>query len=48
MISMVTRGYSGKIRVLLCRSLLTFDVPITSSGALRLSYGKLEGARPFK
>ena len=45
MISMVSRGYSEKIRVLLCRS-RTYDLPMTSSDAQALSYRRLVGARP--
>ena len=39
---MVTRGYSEKIRVLICRS-QTYDLPITSSDTLPLSYRGLVG-----
>ena len=39
---MVARGYSGKIRVFLCRS-RTYELPITSSDALLLSFRRLMG-----
>ena len=41
--SVVTRGYSEKIRVHLCRSRAD-DLPITSSDALPLNYRRLVGA----
>ena len=43
-LSITTRGYSEKIRVFHYRS-RTYDLPITSSDALPLSYGRLVGAR---